>query len=181
MEFQELEKKYEELEEQWKQSCSKVQSLESQNLQLVQQLNEQIQEISNLKKKDQHQSEEIQQLNEMVTDQIKQKKQNEKKYDELEKKYAKLKEEYKKLATKLENRDLQIQQQEKEYKSITETTQRDTQALISTYEQKITILEQTQIPKQQQSQNKSIIDYLKLFLISQVAHPIFYIMYSKKQ
>ncbi|CAD8122552.1 unnamed protein product [Paramecium sonneborni] len=180
MQFQELEKKYEELEGQWKQSCLKVQQLESLNLQLAQQLNESIKEITSLKQRDQHQSEEIQQLNEMVTDQIKQKKQNEKKYDELEKKYAKLKEEYKKLAQKLENRDIQIQQQEKEYKQITETAQRDTQALISTYEQKITILEQTQIPKQQQSK-KSIIDYLKLFLISQVAHPIFYIMYSKKQ
>ncbi|CAD8081334.1 unnamed protein product [Paramecium primaurelia] len=167
----ELIQKYEQLEVQWKQECQSVQKKDELINQLQLELEDKNKLIANLKS-------EIDSLNVYINDSIVDKKKQTSKFNELDKKYQKVKEEYHKLKQKLFDRNLHIQEQEKEYNLLNSVVQKETERLIKTYENKIKQLEEEKEQKKQgneQKKQKMTYDsYKKWFILSLVLQPLIF-------
>ncbi|CAD8084283.1 unnamed protein product [Paramecium sonneborni] len=166
-----LTQKYEQLEIQWKKECESVQKKDYLINQLRLELEDKNKLIATL-------TSEIDSLNIYIDDSISEKKQQTSKLNELDKKYQKVKDEYNKLKQKLIDRDLHIQEQEKEYKLLNQQVQSETENLIKTYENKIQQLEEEKDQLKQRSQLKEQTikyeSYKKWFILSVVFQPLIF-------
>ncbi|CAD8191990.1 unnamed protein product [Paramecium octaurelia] len=166
-----LMQKYEQLEVQWKKECDSVQKKDELINQLKLELNEKNKLIVTL-------TSEVDSLNVYINDSISEKKQQTSKLNELDKKYQKVRDEYNKLKQKLIDRDLHIQEQEKEYNLLNSQVQSETERLIKTYENKIQQLEeekdQLKQVNEQKEQKISSDSYKKWFILSVVFYPLIF-------
>ncbi|CAD8117026.1 unnamed protein product [Paramecium sonneborni] len=164
--------KYEQLEILWSKECQNVQKKDHLINQLKLELEEKNTLITTLKS-------EVDSLNIYINDSIQEKKQQNTKLNELDKKYQKAKDEYNKLKQKLIDRDLHIQEQEKEYKLLNEQVQSETENLIKTYENKIQQLEeekdQLKQGNLQKEQTITFDSYKKWFILSVILNPLIFV------